>query len=172
MKDDRQVDIERARAAAAASDVALKRTAHRYFAECGPELKEPLAEALDTSVGTLSRQCQVHDLPMQVRMISAARVLLPDLAAQLLDDLADAWQLRWRERAPLTANTEDLRRMIAHALEAAAGAATQALADAADGRITMDELAETEPLLERAIRQLSELQASMRRAAISQAASR
>lgn len=158
--------VEAARGLVTALDVAIKRVLHRWFGEhhgCG--LKAAVAEALDTSVGTVSRQTQQHDIPVQLRLLAALWVLCPELARQVLDELADMLQLRWRERVQPEPTAEDLRAIVSRALEASAGAAAQALRDLADGVVEAHELMSTAPMIEHAIRELEELLASLRRAA-------
>lgn len=75
--------IERARGRADAVNGALKRTMHRWFGDNGSADKAALAEAMDTSVGTVSRQMQINDLPVQSRLMAAIRELLPELHAEL-----------------------------------------------------------------------------------------
>ena len=58
--------VEAARGLVTALDVAIKRVLHRWFGEhhgCG--LKAAVAEALDTSVGTVSRQTQPAEVLRQ-----------------------------------------------------------------------------------------------------------
>jgi hypothetical protein len=95
-----QMRIDAAREAAASHNRALKRALHRGFARLtGTErhlLKAALAEALETSGGTIARQAKTGDLPFQARVLSAAQVLAPELYDELLDVLGQVLNIEWR----------------------------------------------------------------------------
>lgn len=78
-----------------ALDGRVKRVLHRWCGDNGTELKEALAEALETSRGTVSRQIQPRDLPVQMRLLAALRIFEPALYREVIGEmecaLGDAW---------------------------------------------------------------------------------
>jgi hypothetical protein len=75
-------------------------------------LKDALAEALDTCRGTISRQCQIRDLPVQLRTLGAMKELLPalyrDVIAEVRATLGDELETS-REELSTEAATSRVR---------------------------------------------------------------
>lgn len=122
-------------------DTQASEALHRFFGDNGADLKNELAEALETSVGTITRQCRAGDLPVQIRLLAALKVFEPSLFGSVLDVVGATLGIRWHHHMPGQGSAEDLRSQTALALSASAAAAAGILQDVADGTLDARELA-------------------------------
>jgi hypothetical protein len=133
-------EIEQARGLADAVDAASKRAMHKYFGDNGAVLKEALGEALDTSKGSISRQTQIRDLPVQYRILGALKVLCPELWRAILDASGDEMGIEWRPKSAVQPSLEGVLEAITAKQIAASESAAIEYAAAKDNRIEPIEL--------------------------------
>lgn len=108
-----QQQMEEAGRLAAELDRRVKRALHRGISRLPRTeraiVKAALAEALETTSGTIARQAQPRDLPWQGRLLAAAKLILPECYREMLDELGDVLDQDWRDRRRTAAEAQAIR---------------------------------------------------------------